>query len=96
MHSVETESDSGSHGPPWEPIPWLQKQNRYAFPRWSMGTRNALRILRGLANLTSIPFVVTYAPGFEIAIWGSLPQSNSLLWERRLRRDFEADSVKHQ
>ena len=28
---------SGSHGPPWEPIPWLPRQDRYAFPRWSGG-----------------------------------------------------------
>ena len=30
---------SGSHGPPWEPVPWLPKKNRHALPRRSMGTR---------------------------------------------------------
>jgi len=34
---------SGSHGPPWEPIPWLPRQDRYTFPRWSGGSEECFR-----------------------------------------------------
>ena len=30
---------AGSHAPVWEPIPLFIVSARYAFPRWSMGTR---------------------------------------------------------
>ena len=35
----KTDVISGSHGPPWEPIHWLPRQDRYAFPRRTVGTR---------------------------------------------------------
>ncbi len=46
----------------------------------------------GLINLR-----ILNGSGFEIAIMGSPPQKHPPpLWERRLRRDFEAESVKQQ
>jgi len=35
----DREDISGSHGPPWESIHSLSRQDRYAFPRRTVGTR---------------------------------------------------------
>jgi|GEM_PF-4485890 len=74
---------SGSHGPPWEPIPCQPRQDRYAFPRWSGGNEE---------KTTNPHPALSQVPAWEIQPGSSsFPRPNTTSNQLRLARSIFLD-----